>query len=98
MLLKRFAVKQFGYLDFIGNLFQELEDKSLSMFIKFVYIRGGGDIIIDFVNYQTTKDCLVLINPGQYFQFGNECKGTVLYYNLDFCSLEIHGREQISDQ
>ena len=94
---KQFTFKQFGYLDFDGDLAEKLQRLNLADFIKIVFVKAGGTVVIDFQTYELSQDALFFINVGQYHRFDSNCSGTVIYYNRDFYCVEIHDTEVACD-
>jgi AraC-like DNA-binding protein len=94
---RQFTFKQFGYLDFDGNLPDLLLQQDFNAFIKIVFLKQGGKAVIDFKEYELKQDALFFINAGQYYRFDASCRGTMLYYNRDFYCVEIHDKEVACD-
>lgn len=94
---KQFTFKKFGYLDFAGDLSYQLSQSDYKKFIKIVFVKAGGHIIIDFEEYRLQQDAFFFINAGQYYWFDNNCNGTMLYYNRDFYFVEVHDKEVACD-
>jgi len=94
---KQFAFKKFGFFDFENNILDQLKLNDYSGFIKIVFVKAGGRVVIDFNNYQLDQDALFFINVGQYHQFDEHCTGTLVYYNRDFYCVEIHDKEVACD-
>lgn len=94
---RQFAFKQFGYFDFDHNLPEQLSQGDFAPFIKIVFLKAGGTAVVDFKTYQLQQDALFFINAGQYYQFNENCTGTLLYYNRDFYCVEIHDKEVACD-
>ncbi|EDM34323.1 transcriptional regulator, AraC family protein [Pedobacter sp. BAL39] len=97
MRLKHFEFKRFGYLEFSGDLPGLLAQYDYQPFVKVVFVKNGGKVVIDFQEYSLTKDSVFFINAGQYYQFGQTCEGMMLYYNRDFYCVEIHDKEVACD-
>lgn len=96
-LFRQFAFKQFGYFDFDGDLPEQINGKDYSSFIKILFIKAGGHVVIDFKTYALAQDTLLFINAGQFHRFDESCAGTLLYYNRDFYCVEIHDKEVACD-
>jgi len=94
---KQFAFKKFGFFDFQQDIRQKLQEGDYSGFIKIVFVKAGGKVVIDFTDYQLEQDALFFINVGQYHQFSENCVGTMIYYNRDFYCVEIHDKEVACD-
>ena len=94
---KQFTFKKFGYLDFAGDLSYQLSQSDYKKFIKIVFVKAGGHIIIDFEEYRLQQDAFFFINAGQYYWFDNNCNGTMLYYSRDFYCVEVHDKEVACD-
>lgn len=95
--LRQFAFKKFGYADFHHDLSSQLEMLNIKDFIKIVFIKADGHVIIDFQEYHLKQDAFFFINAGQYYWFDDNCIGTILYYNRDFYCVEIHDKEVACD-
>ncbi|MGF7041623.1 helix-turn-helix domain-containing protein [Mucilaginibacter lappiensis] len=94
---REFTFKKFGFFDFQQDILNQLKSGDYSGFIKIVFVKAGGQVIIDFTEYQLEQDALFFINVGQYYQFGEHCSGTMIYYNRDFYCVEIHDKEVACD-
>jgi AraC-like DNA-binding protein len=94
---KQFSLKEFGYFDFTGRLPENLGRRSLSEFIKIVFLKAGGTAVIDFKTHEVKQDTLFFINAAQYHQFADHCTGTAIYYNQDFYCVELHDAEVACD-
>ncbi|PUZ27787.1 AraC-type DNA-binding protein [Chitinophaga costaii] len=94
---RQFAFKQFGYFDFYHNLPNQLAQQDYKSFVKIVFLKAGGHVVVDFQEYQLEQDALFFINAGQYYRFDTSCIGTLLYYNRDFYCVEIHDKEVACD-
>lgn len=98
-MLKQFAYKQFGFTTFKNdeNILEQLSQ--LSDFIKILFLKGGGNIIIDFKHHKAGSDTLFFINKSQVYKLEDidKCEGTLLYYNRDFYCVEIHDNEVSCD-
>lgn len=94
---RQFSFKQFGYFDFDGDLPSRLSQQDFSAFIKIVFVKAGGQAVIDFKTYELEQDALFFVNAGQYHRFDENCTGTLLYYNRDFYCVEIHDKEVACD-
>ncbi len=94
---KQFAFKKFGYFDFNRDISEQLMKQDFSGFIKIIFLKAGGKVVIDFTEYKTIKDALFFINAGQYYSLDDTCSGTMIYYNRDFYCVEIHDKEVACD-
>lgn len=94
---KQFAFKKFGYFDFDHDLSTQLLQQDFTGFIKVVFLKSGGHAIVDFKEYQFKQDALFFINADQYYHFGDDSIGTLIYYNRDFYCVEIHDKEVACD-
>jgi AraC-like DNA-binding protein len=94
---KQFTFKRFGYLDFNNHFSEQLPHLDLNSFIKIIFIRAGGKVMIDFKEYDLGQDALFFVNAGQYYLIDDQCCGMMLYYNRDFYCIEIHDHEVACD-
>jgi len=94
---KQFKIKEFGYFDFEGRLPEQVGKRSLSEFIKIVFLKAGGSAVIDFRTHEVEQDTLFFINASQFHHFAEHCSGTTIYYNRDFYCVEIHDAEVACD-
>lgn len=91
-LYKEFAFKKIGFnnlLDYKHNPINIQDDTS---FLKILFIKAGGFVIIDFQKYHLNQDAFFFISVGQHYWLDENCKGTLLYYNKDFYCVEIHDK------
>ena len=98
-MLKQFAYKQFGFLSFKNEESIPEQLSRLTDFIKVLFLKAGGNIVIDFKNHKTTSDTLFFINKSQVYKLSDTGKseGIILYYNRDFYCVEIHDNEVSCD-
>src|SRR5688500_11804379 len=98
-MLKQFANKQFGFLSFKNEESIPEQLSRLTDFIKVLFLKAGGNIVIDFKNHKTTSDTLFFINKSQVYKLSDtgKCEGIILYYNRDFYCVEIHDNEVSCD-
>jgi AraC-like DNA-binding protein len=94
---KQFTFKKFGFFDFQQDISDQLKLNDYASFIKIVFVKASGCVTIDFTTYQLEQDAIFFINVGQYYQFGEGCTGTMIYYNRDFYCVEIHDKEVACD-
>jgi AraC-like DNA-binding protein len=94
---RQFAFKKFGYFDFQEDLNEQMALQDLTDFIKIVFVKAKGYVVIDFKKYHLREDALFFINPGQHYSFDDACSGTMIYYNRDFYCVEIHDKEVACD-
>ncbi len=94
--VRQFAFKKVGYVDF-HNPSNQRDPLDIKDFIKIVFIKAGGHVIIDFEEYYLKQDAFFFINAGQYYWFDDSCFGTILFYNRDFYCIEIHDKEVACD-
>lgn len=94
---RQFSFKQFGYFDFDCDLPAQILKQDFSAFIKIVFVKAGGQAVIDFKSYHLKQDTLFFVNAGQFHRFNENCTGTLLYYNRDFYCVEIHDKEVACD-
>jgi AraC-like DNA-binding protein len=98
-MLKQFAYKQFGFISFKNDetILEQLSQ--LSDFIKVLFLKAGGKIIIDFKQHKTDTDTLYFINKSQVYKLtdADKAEGVLLYYNRDFYCVEIHDNEVSCD-
>lgn len=66
-------------------------------YLKVIFIKSGGSITIDFQEYELKQDAFFFINKDQHYIINEICKGTMLYYNIDFYCVEIHEKEVACD-
>lgn len=95
--LRYFEYKKFGYQEFSGDLQLLLEQNDYDSFIKILFVKKGGRVVIDFETHELESDSLFFINPGQYSSFDNLCEGSMLFYNRDFYCVELHDKEVSCD-
>ena len=94
---KEFAFKRMGFFT-LGEILDEQKDhRELSSYTRIVFAESGGKIVIDFSEFNLTKDAFLFIKPGQQYFLDDNCKGIVLYYNRDFYCVEIHDKEVACD-
>jgi AraC-like DNA-binding protein len=94
---RQFAFKKFGYFDFHKDLSEQMTQQDFTDFIKIVFVKARGQVVIDFKKYNLLEDALFFINPGQHYSFDDVCTGTMIYYNRDFYCVEIHDKEVACD-
>jgi AraC-like DNA-binding protein len=98
-MLKQFAYKQFGLISFKNDetILEQLSQ--LTDFIKVLFLKAGGNIIIDFKQHKTDTDTLYFINKSQVYKLtdADKAEGVLLYYNRDFYCVEIHDNEVSCD-
>lgn len=94
---KQFAFKKFGYFDFENSPVDQIAEHNVDNFIKIVFVKAGGVVVVDFKEYALQQDALFFINSDQYYQFNESCQGILLYYNRDFYCVEIHDKEVACD-
>jgi len=98
-MLKQFAYKQFGFTSFNNDETLIEQIYQLTNFIKVLFLKAGGTIIIDFKKYKADTDTLFFINKSQVFKLRvvDQLDGVLLYYNRDFYCVEIHDHEVSCD-
>jgi AraC-like DNA-binding protein len=98
-MLKQFAYKQFGFIGFKNDETISDQISQLPDFIKILFLKAGGKIIIDFKQHKTETDTLFFINKSQVYKLSDADKseGVLLYYNRDFYCVEIHDNEVSCD-
>ena len=94
---RQFAFKKFGYFDFNNDILEHLARQDYNSFVKIVFLKAGGNAVIDFTEYKVDKDALFFIIEGQHYKFNSGCVGTMIYYNRDFYCVEIHDNEVACD-
>jgi len=94
---RQFAFKQFGYFDFQHDFGNHQAKQNYNSFIKIVFCKAGGRVVVDFKEHHLADDALFFINAGQYYQIDDTCSGTMIYYNRDFYCVEIHDKEVACD-
>ena len=98
-MLKQFAYKQFGFISFKNDETVSEQLSQLSDFIKVLFLKAGGNIIIDFKQHKTDADTLFFINKQQVYKLTDigRSEGILLFYNRDFYCVEIHDHEVSCD-
>jgi AraC-like DNA-binding protein len=98
-MLKQFAYKQFGFISFKNDETILEQISQLTDFIKVLFLKAGGKIIIDFKQHKTDTDTLYFINKSQVYKLTDvdKAEGVLLYYNRDFYCVEIHDNEVSCD-
>lgn len=98
-MLKQFAYKQFGFISFKNDETVSEQLSQLSDFIKILFLKAGGTIIIDFKQHKTDADTLFFINKQQVYKLTDigKSEGILLFYNRDFYCVEIHDHEVSCD-
>jgi len=98
-MLKQFSYKQFGIISFKNDETIADQITPLTDFIKVLFLKAGGKIIIDFKQHRADTDTLFFINKSQVYKLTDIDKsdGVLLYYNRDFYCVEIHDREVSCD-
>ncbi|MGA9649605.1 helix-turn-helix domain-containing protein [Pedobacter sp.] len=80
---------KFGLLNFssAGELEKIAHQNNMT---KIVLLKSGSMVSVDFDSSRTTGDEIYFLRPNQYLQLGEECHGSMLYYNdkLYFADLE----------
>ncbi|WP_247235589.1 AraC family transcriptional regulator [Telluribacter sp. SYSU D00476] len=94
---KQFAFKKFGYFDFSNDLPDKQLNQDFKEYIKVIFVRAGGKVVIDFKEFQLETDALFFISGSQHYWLDEVCCGTLLYYNRDFYCVEIHDKEVSCD-
>jgi AraC-like DNA-binding protein len=98
-MLKQFSYKQFGIISFKNDETISDQISKLTDFIKVLFLKAGGKIIIDFKQHKADTDTLFFINKSQVYKLTDIDKsdGVLLYYNRDFYCVEIHDSEVSCD-
>jgi len=94
---KEFSFKKIGYTDLHKYNANTILNQTEKSFLKIVFVKAGGHVVIDFNDYKLEQDAIFFISMGQYYWFDDNCKGTMLYYNKDFYCVEIHDKEVACD-
>ena len=94
---KQFAFKKFGYFDFSRDVLDKQINLDFKEYIKVIFVKAGGKVVIDFKEFQLEKDAMFFISGSQHYWFDEVCCGTLLYYNRDFYCVEIHDKEVSCD-
>ncbi|GAB3163137.1 AraC family transcriptional regulator [Telluribacter humicola] len=94
---KQFAFKKFGYFDFTDALSDKQLNEDFKEYIKVIFVKAGGKVVIDFKEFQLEKDAMFFISGSQHYWFNEICCGTLLFYNRDFYCVEIHDKEVSCD-
>ena len=94
---KQFAFKKFGIAEL--NCPADGYDPELYKdYVKVFFIKRGGNIQIDFREYQLEQDALFFISPNQWYSLQESTStGLLLYYNRDFYCVELHDSEVSCD-
>lgn len=98
-MLKQFSYKQFGIISFKNDETISDQISLLTDFIKVLFLKAGGKVIIDFKQHKADTDTLFFINKSQVYKLTDIDKsdGVLLYYNRDFYCVEIHDNEVSCD-
>jgi len=98
-MLKQFSYKQFGIISFKNDETISDQISQLTDFIKVLFLKAGGKIIIDFKQHKADTDTLFFINKSQVYKLTDidNSDGVLLYYNRDFYCVEIHDNEVSCD-
>lgn len=98
-MLKQFSYKQFGIISFKNDETISEQISHLTDFIKVLFLKAGGKVIIDFKHHKAGTDTLFFINKSQVYKLTDIDKsdGVLLYYNRDFYCVEIHDTEVSCD-
>ena len=98
-MLKQFAYKQFGFISFKNDETLLEHISQLTDFIKVLFLKAGGKVIIDFKHHKASTDTLFFINKSQVYKLTDieKSDGILLYYNRDFYCVEIHDNEVSCD-
>ncbi|MEI9935053.1 MAG: hypothetical protein WDM71_09455 [Ferruginibacter sp.] len=98
-MLKQFAYKQFGFISFKNDESIPEQLSQLTDFIKILFLKAGGNIVVDFKYHKADVDTLFFINKSQVYKLtdADKSEGTLLYYNRDFYCVEIHDSEVSCD-
>jgi hypothetical protein len=94
---KQFAFKQFGYFDFRDSQLRQGTPHDFDSCVKIAFLNAGGHAVVDFKEYKLEQDAIFFISAGQYYEFSEECSGTLLYYNRDFYCVALHDKEVACD-
>ena len=97
MYCDNYCAKKFEYLDFHHGLSNQPAQPDMKDYIKIAFVKAGGHATIDLKEYYLQQDAFLFINIGQPFWFDHDCSGTLLYYNRDFCCVEIQDKEVACD-
>jgi AraC-like DNA-binding protein len=95
-MLKEFAYKQFGNLDFT-KLKTEDELDGIAQHIKILFLPKNSIIQIDFQEFRIETDSLLFINPKVVINPLGTTAGMLLHFNRDFYCIEIHDQEVACD-
>lgn len=90
---KQFAFKTIGYINLGQGNPNQIEQQDEKSFLKIVFVKAGGHVIIDFQEYHLQQDAFFFISTGQHYWLDDNCSGTLIYYNKDFYCVEIHDKE-----
>lgn len=94
---KEFAFKKIGYTNLLNCKSQLTNLQDDTSFLKIIFVKAGGNLVIDFQKYHLHQDAIFFINVGQHYWLDENCEGTLLYYNKDFYCVEIHDKEVACD-
>jgi AraC-like DNA-binding protein len=92
---KQFSFKKIGLADL--SVAATYNTTDLNQFVKILFVKAGGNVTVDFQEYNLQQDALFFISPGQFNEPGKEAGGKMLYYNRDFYCVEIHDKEVACD-
>lgn len=96
-MLKEFAYKQFGNLNFTKLKPEKDKLDSIAEHIKILFLPKNSIVQIDFQEFKMETDSLLFINPKVII---NPCEtkgGLLLHFNRDFYCIEIHDQEVACD-
>lgn len=96
-MLKEFAYKQFGNIEFSKKAIEETMLTSISEHIKILFIPRSAVIQIDFQEFNMQTDALLFINPKVIIKPCETVNGQLIYFNRDFYCVEIHDQEVACD-
>lgn len=94
---KQFSFKKIGYTNLLQCRGNQIMEQGERFFLKIVFVKAGGHVVIDFQEYHLEEDAFFFISIGQHYWFNEYCNGTLLYYNKDFYCVEIHDKEVACD-
>ncbi|OOQ58129.1 helix-turn-helix domain-containing protein [Mucilaginibacter pedocola] len=94
---KQFSFKKFGYIDIVAGTPAPTAAAEYEQYIKVLYIKAGGRVIVDFKEYDLGQDALFFVHEAQVLKVNDNCSGTMLYYNRDFYCVEMHDHEVACD-
>lgn len=94
---REFAFKKIGYINFTDYKHNTNIVQDNTSFLKIIFVKAGGHIVVDFQEYRLNQDAIFFISFGQHYSLKENCSGEILYYNKDFYCVEIHDKEVACD-